>query len=75
MTRPPLTGAGRDDVSSVPDAVQDGGQGMRPHVRERLRGLAVHCVQSAEAGELAGAALLILCGLYDLGVKAGSGSA
>lgn len=69
MKRPPVEGAGRDDVSSVPASVP--GSGMRPHVRERFSLLARECVQSAERGELAGSALL-LSGLYDLGVRLGS---
>ncbi len=70
MKRPPVKGAGRDDVGSVPASVRGQG-GMRPHVRERLGVLARECVRSAERGEQAGAALALLSVLYDLGVRSG----
>lgn len=60
------------DVGSVPASVPGSEQGMRPHVRARFGELARYAVRSAERGEQAGAALLILSGLYDLGVMLGS---
>ena len=68
----PRNGGQRDDVGSVPASVPGTGAGLRPHVRERFAKLARYAVMSAENGEHAGAALLILSGLYDLGVRLGS---
>ncbi|MPY67807.1 hypothetical protein F8S09_14135 [Deinococcus sp. SDU3-2] len=70
MKRPPVRGAARDDVGSVPASVRNS-SGMRPHVRSRLGSLARECVRSAEAGELTGAALALLSALSDLGVRSG----
>lgn len=68
----PRNGGQRDDVGSVPASVTGTGRGMRPHVRSRFGELARFAVLSAERGENTGAALLILSGLYDLGVRLGS---
>ena len=68
----PREGGGGCDVGSVPASVPGTGQGMRPNVRERFGELARYAVLSAERGEQAGAALLVLSGLYDLGIRLGS---
>ena len=69
MKRPPVKGAGRDDVGSVPASVKGG---IRPHVRNRLGSLARECIRSAERGEMVGASLSLLSVLADMGVKSGA---
>ena len=60
MKGPRDTGAGRDDVGSVPASVNAPARGMRPRVRRQLEQLRQYAQDTAERGDLVGAALAVL---------------